>query len=72
MEQFFILSKHRRSGVGSDAAQMLFRMFSGRWTVEQIEVNKAAQLFWRGGISEYTDGNFNDTNEDDPIQSFNS
>ncbi|MFT5785991.1 MAG: putative acetyltransferase [Ascidiaceihabitans sp.] len=72
MEQFFLLRKHRRSGVGSDAAKMLFRMFSGWWTVEQIAMNKAAQLFWRRVISEYTDGDFNDTNEDDPIQSFNS
>lgn len=72
MEQFFILRKYRRAGFGRDAAQMLFRAFSGRWTVEQIAVNEAAQSFWRHVISDYTDGNFDDTHDADPIQSFNS
>jgi predicted acetyltransferase len=70
MEQFFVLRKIRRTGIGCEAAKMLFREFSGHWTVEQIAPNKAAQSFWRRVISDYTDGNFEDTMEDDPIQSF--
>lgn len=71
MEQFFVLRKFRRKGVGRSAAKRLFDEFSGQWTVEQIATNKAAQIFWRGVISDYTNGNFQDTiNNGAPIQRF--
>ena len=70
MEQFFVLRKFRRRGVGRDAAQLLFRSFPGQWTVEQITANTGAQIFWRTVIAEYTKGRFDDTSGENPVQSF--
>ena len=70
MEQFFVLRKFRRSGVGTRAAHMLFGNFPGRWTVEQIAANTAAQRFWRGVIGAYTKGDYDDSLAADPVQSF--
>ena len=72
MEQFFVLRKFRRSGIGTRAAQDLFSTFPGQWTVGQIAANTAAQAFWRGVISGYTKGDFQDTAAGDPVQSFQS
>ena len=70
MEQFFVLRNFRRSGVGREAAHSLFREFTGYWTVEQITSNKVAQVFWRGVISEFTNGDYKDTKGEDPVLSF--
>lgn len=70
MEQFFVLRKFRRSGIGKSAAHVLFRAFSGKWTVRQISTNYAAQAFWRAVIAEYTNGDFQETEGEGPMQSF--
>jgi len=70
MEQFFVMRKFRRSGVGRVAARMLFLEFSGHWTAEQITNNVSAQLFWREVINEFTAGAYEDTMGEDPMQSF--
>ena len=58
--EFFILRRHRRSGIGRDAAQHLFSRFPGIWHVAQDEENVPAQRFWRKIIGEYTNGDFKD------------
>lgn len=70
MEQFFVMRKFRRAGVGRDAAHQIFRKFSGSWTVEQINQNKAAQIFWRRVISDYTSDAFEESLVPNPVQSF--
>ncbi|AVX03877.1 hypothetical protein MXMO3_01346 [Maritalea myrionectae] len=70
MEQFFVMRKFRRSGIGRDATHQLFRAFPGHWTVEQITENIGAQAFWRNSISTFTNGKYHDTFGDDPVQSF--
>lgn len=72
MEQFFVMRKFRRTGIGRDAAHQLFSAFPGHWTVEQITENIAAHAFWRDAISTFTNGNYHDTFGDDPVQSFSS
>jgi predicted acetyltransferase len=58
MEQFFVLKRHRRSGVGLALARHVFRSHPGAWEVGQMPANVAAQAFWRRVIAEITDGRF--------------
>ena len=58
MDEFFILRKYRRRGVGERAAVWLFNQYPGRWEVGEIPENVEAQQFWRTIIGRYTDGNF--------------
>lgn len=63
MAEFFIMKKYRRSGVGKRAAMELFDLHPGAWEVFQLETNMPAQRFWNKVISDYTNGEF--TERDD-------
>lgn len=54
--EFFVLRRHRRSGVGRRAAFLLWRALPGKWTVRASEGNPGAALFWRAAIAEFTQG----------------
>lgn len=56
MEQFFILKRHRRSGVGRALARHVFAAHPGPWEVGQMHANRAAQAFWRRVIGEASAG----------------
>ena len=58
MDQFFVLKKYRRQGVGGLLASSVFSALPGRWEVGQMPQNEAAQAFWRKVIAEYTGGRF--------------
>lgn len=58
MDQFFILRKYRRSGVGSAVARRVFAEIPGSWEVGQILINHPAQAFWRNVIGQFTAGAF--------------
>ena len=58
MEQFFILKKYRKSGVGRKLARHVFQFHPGAWEVGQLPANYAAQAFWRNVIAEFTAGEF--------------
>lgn len=58
MDQFFVLRKYRRLGVGRQAACRVFDRHPGRWQVGQMPANTPAQAFWRGVIGGYTVGDF--------------
>ena len=45
--EFFVLRKHRRAGVGTQAAHAAFRRHPGRWEVPVAAYNPAALGFWR-------------------------
>ena len=47
INEFFVLRKYRRRGVGTRAAEALFALFAGRWEVAELVWNVAAQRFWR-------------------------
>ncbi len=55
MDEFFILRKYRRRGVGEWAAVWLFNQYPGAWEVGEIPENTDAQCFWRTVIGRYTD-----------------
>jgi predicted acetyltransferase len=54
--EFFVLRRHRRSGVGRRAAFLLWDRLPGRWIVRVSEGNRGALSFWAGVIDEYTRG----------------
>lgn len=58
MEQFFILKKHRRTGVGTALALHVLRSHPGLWEVGQMPANLSALAFWRKVIGQVTGGQF--------------
>lgn len=55
-EQFFVLKRHRRTGVGRALARHVFSAHPGRWEVGEMFDNLSAQAFWRRVISEVARG----------------
>jgi predicted acetyltransferase len=77
MAEFFVLRRHRRTGVGTRAAHILFETHAGAWEVRQRAANIAATAFWRRAIAAYTAGSFTEELIDDerwkgPVQRFTS
>jgi predicted acetyltransferase len=58
MDQFFVLKKYRRRGVGRALAREVFAALPGPWEVGQMLENQPALLFWRKVIARYTGGTF--------------
>lgn len=44
--EFFIVRKHRRSGVGMAAAHAMFNRYPGRWEAAVMRANAGALAFW--------------------------
>jgi predicted acetyltransferase len=42
------MRRYRRSGVGRQAAALLWRRFPGKWTVRVTEANRGGLAFWEG------------------------
>jgi hypothetical protein len=45
-----VVRKYRRPGVGTRAAQHVFRRYLGRWEVPVAGYNEGALLFWRAPV----------------------
>ena len=58
MQEFFVLGKFRRKGVGRRVAQELFARHPGHWQIEQLLANTPAVLFWRRVIADHTCGHY--------------
>lgn len=54
--EFFVVRRHRRSGVGRRAAFLLWDHFGVHWIVRVSEGNHSGRSFWASAISEYTSG----------------
>jgi predicted acetyltransferase len=50
MADFFVVRRHRRDGVGTEAARQIWNRFPGRWEIRVMESNKAAYKFWAHAI----------------------
>jgi predicted acetyltransferase len=66
VEEFFILRKYRRRGLGAYFAARLFDRYPGTWEVGEIVENTAAIAFWRRVIGDYTGGRFQEFTADNP------
>lgn len=58
MDQFFILKKYRRRGIGDALARAVFAALPGLWEIGQMTNNVAAQAFWRRVIDQHTGGRY--------------
>jgi len=58
INEFFVMKKYRRAGVGSYAATAAFDMYRGRWEVTHLPYNVPAKNFWKSVVSKYTNGNY--------------
>lgn len=58
MEQFFIVKRHRRAGVGRGLAGFVILQHPGPWEIGQMPGNHRARSFWRSVIREQTGGAF--------------
>jgi predicted acetyltransferase len=58
MDEFFILRRYRRLGVGEHVARALFDRFGACWEVATTHRNTVAQTFWRHVIDRYTNGTY--------------
>jgi predicted acetyltransferase len=56
--EFFVLRSHRRAGVGSKAAALLWRRFPGPWVVRVSEANRPGLAFWTAVVRGFTGGTF--------------
>jgi predicted acetyltransferase len=54
--EFFVIRRHRRSGVGRRAAFLLWNGLPGKWTVRVSEGNLIGLRFWSSVIAEFTSG----------------
>lgn len=54
--EFFVLRRYRRSGVGREAAFLLWERFPGVWIVRVSEGNTGALAFWTGVIADFSNG----------------
>jgi predicted acetyltransferase len=53
MAEFFIVRGYRRRGIGSRAAQAMWRMFPGRWEIRVMESNEAGRRFWAQAVTAF-------------------
>lgn len=53
MAEFFVLRGYRRRGIGTLAAQEVWRRFPGLWEVRVMRSNPTASLFWKRVISQF-------------------
>jgi predicted acetyltransferase len=58
MDQFGVLKKYQRQGVGRALATYVFLDKIGKWEVGQMPDNDRAQRFWRKTIGDFTAGNY--------------
>ena len=53
MEDFFIVNKWRRAGVGREAVRMIVEQYPGRWEVGWLSKNAPAEKFWRSSCARW-------------------
>lgn len=56
VEDFFVMAKYRRGGLGRAAIHDLFDRFAGAWQIRVLAGNDRALAFWRAVIAERVPG----------------
>lgn len=54
--EFFVIRRHRRTGVGRKAAMLLWQRLEGNWIVRASDAVPGAAAFWKGVIAEFIGG----------------
>ena len=53
MAEFFVVRKHRRTGIGAAAAARIYGDYPGAWETYVARRNTGALAFWRGVIGDH-------------------
>ena len=61
VDEFFVVRRYRRTGVGRAFAGHLWDHSPGDWLVRVFQRNLPAMPFWRNTIDGYTDSNYSET-----------
>lgn len=65
--EFFVVRKHRRSGVGRAAASAAIRPRPGQWELAVARKNTAAYPFWQGVAADLATGEVEALDRDDAL-----
>ncbi len=65
--EFFVLRRHRRSGIGREAAVALWDRIPGHWVVRVFEANRAGVPFWKSVVRDYSGGVFSEFTRSEPF-----
>jgi predicted acetyltransferase len=68
MSEFFVRKKHRRVGIGRDAATLIFGRFAGQWEIIEYQRNPGAVAFWRRVVADYSGGRFQERSRHGEVQ----
>jgi predicted acetyltransferase len=58
LDEFFVVRRQRRSGIGQAFATHVWDLYPGKWLVRVYEGNLPALPFWRRAISKYVGSEF--------------
>lgn len=60
MDQFFVMKKYRRNGVGCELAATVIHLHPGQWQVGQMTANHAARTFWHKALQAISTESFDE------------
>ena len=58
IDQFFVLKRFARLGIGSIAFKISLKLYPGNWVVRVMKENERGLLFWKSAIGAETKGDF--------------
>jgi predicted acetyltransferase len=64
LDEFFIVRRHRRGGLGQALATHVWNAYPGQWLVRVFQGNRPALPFWRAAIGRYTGGGYSEEERD--------
>lgn len=68
MAEFFVRKSHRQSGIGREAATLIFDRFAGEWEILEYLRNPGAVAFWRKVITGYCGNNFTERTQSGEVR----
>lgn len=70
MAEFFVVPAQRRRGIGSEAVQLIFRRFAGRWEIIENASNRDSIAFWRAVVRKCSAGQYRERSENGEVKQY--
>jgi predicted acetyltransferase len=58
MNEFFVMYKYRKMGIGTYAVKEIFNKYKGKWYIGYTPRNIISKIFWNKIVGEYTNGKY--------------
>jgi predicted acetyltransferase len=68
MSEFFVRMQYRRTGIGRDAATLIFDRFAGDWEIVEYMRHPGSVAFWRQVVARYSAGRFTESLRNGEVQ----